>query len=189
MVHGCRTPSNEAADMASITLRCSGNVIDRTGQGVGREVRPIMASRALAGRAGVIHLRRPERSEIAVAAIALRAGGNVGDGFTQGCAAVMASRAPAIGSGIVHKGCSGPTGSGFVAGVALCLGTYVGRRLGLGVLADIRTAVASGALAGHAGVVHHCRCPIDKAIGMAGVALVGGGDMRCRLGQGIGKIV
>ena len=82
MVHGSRTPSNEAADMASITLRRCGNVIDRAGQGVGRDVRAIMASGALASRASVIHLRRPERREIAVAAIALRASGNMGDGFT-----------------------------------------------------------------------------------------------------------
>ena len=72
-----------------------------------------------------------------------------------------------------------------VAGIALRTGADVRRRLGLCVLGQVATTVATCALAIQTSVAHHCRRPGNKTLRMTGVALHCGRNVLPRLGQGI----
>ena len=74
-----------------------------------------------------------------------------------------------------------------MAGIALRRGRNMRRRLALGVLGNIGTAMAGRTLAGQTGMVHRHWRPGKVAALVAGVALVGGGNVRRRFAQRIDR--
>jgi len=180
---GCRPAYGRV--VASIAL-CGGlNVVWRFGQGVLADVGAAVAGRALAGQPRMAHRGRSKSRVILVASVTLRRSGNMDGRFAKGVGAVMAGRAATGGrrarGGVIEGGCR-PAYGRVVAGIALCGGRNMGRGLGLRVLGEVAAAVAGRTLAGQPGVVHHRRRPGSIAASMAGVALRGRRDMRCRLG-------
>jgi hypothetical protein len=73
MVHGGGR-KRHGIQMARIAGAGSGYVRCGLGPRVGRRVRTVVAGRALATYANVVHRRRPERHEILVTSVALRGG-------------------------------------------------------------------------------------------------------------------
>lgn len=179
---GCRM-----ASVAGLGRRDMRGVLDL---GVDGNVGAVMAARAVAGchrarGAAVAHRRRSKGRVILVASVALRRSGNMDGRLAKGIGAVMTGRA-ATGGGRTRRGVieggSRPADRRTVAGIALCGGRNMGRGLGLRVLGDVGTAVAGRALSGQTGVAHHRWRPGCVAASMAGIALGGRRDMRCRLG-------
>lgn len=134
--------------------------------------------------------RRPGRRQ--VADIAGTAGSNVICRFDlrplRCIAAGMASQALAGRSGVTHGGRS-ESREVLVAGIALgcCWNMPRSRRLGLGILRDICTAVTGSTLPGRSGVVHGGRCKCGVVL-VTGIALRSCRNVRAGLAQS-GRII
>ena len=125
------------------------------------------------------HDRRLEGRVIVMAGRTLRRCRNVIGRFAQRRRAVVTGGTITDGAGIVQETGAGPRrvalgDTGRMAGVALCRGGHVGRRLDLSIDAQISAIVASRAIASHyrprsAGVIHRRRGK-GREIGMAGIA-------------------
>ena len=112
---------------------------------------------------------------------AFRTMNDIGD-VDWGTARIMAGSAIACGngrrgSGVIHHTRRKSAKAVHVASVALGRSRNMRRRLAERIDADIRAAMASGALSVQPGMAHPCR-PECRVIGMAGIALRNGRNMR-----------
>ena len=159
----------------------------RLGIGTQRRVGAAVAGCALAGRAGVVHLGRGEGREVGVAGVALSRRRYVIGRFAQRVGAVVAGRATPghrrYGRRMVEAA-SRPGRRRVVTGRALRRRRDVRRRLHLGVLRQIGTAVAGRAL-GKTRMAHRRRRPGHETVGMTGIAFGRHRNMGYRLGLGI----
>jgi len=168
-----------------VTLLRSGDVAGRLGLGILADVGAVVAGRALAGQARMVHGYRAETDLAGVAGIALAVIGNVSGRFARRGNAVVATGALARRSGIVRVAGWLP-GDRRVAGIALSTRDYVRCRLcqcAIGADRNIGAVVAGRALPRQACMVH-ARRPEGDVVEVTGVARRG---TRRNVGAGHGE--
>jgi len=188
VIHHGRGPIDEAVAVTGIALAGDRNVRCRLGQRIGKDVGAVVAAGTLAGRPAVAHLGRLEGQVVLVATVALPAGRNVGGRFAKRRRAVVTGRTGPRGTGGVLIGGQRPGGGRAMAGIALCRGTDVRCRLGLGIDRQVAAAMAGSALAGGAAVVHLGRGEGNIVL-VAAIAGLGSRNMRRILAQCVGTVM
>lgn len=174
--------------MAGIALRTRRDMVGRFAQGIGA----VVTGGADACCTRIVRIARlcPGNRRL-VAGVALSRStdvrGRFGLSILGDIGTAMASRTLPRKTAVIHDRRRPNRKAIGVAGVTLSTGWNVRQRFVLGVLCHISATVTGSALPGGTRVIHPARCPNGESAGVAGVTLISGRYMRCRLGQRIGE--